>query len=372
MHEPAVLAQACRGHQGRQPVPLSGRRGHHGHAARPALRLADAGRDEPLADGAGPVLGGDRHLARGPAVADAAQRGRDDLLAQLGQRHAARQPGHDVPGLGLVAAGNRGVQPVRLGAPVAHPDLGARRRARGPAGGQHGGVGAVADPAMSGPVNAVAPEPVRNAGYAATLAAVLRRPAVVPVPGLAPRLLLGADGAAELARASQRVWPQRLTRAGHHFRHSGLDQALRHMLGRTREAGPGPRGPGCQAGRPPAGEPAPVLPQGGPAPGARRGRGRHGRDAVPGRHGGAAAAHRRPRRPRCPSAASFRQAGGASAAPIRRYSGPRGRSVIPAAGPGSAPAWARLALPREASAAPSMSRARGAPRQLRGPAANGR
>jgi uncharacterized protein (TIGR01777 family) len=111
---------------------------------------------------------------------------------------------------------------------------------------------AVADPAMSGPVNAVAPEPVRNAGYAATLAAVLRRPAVVPVPGLAPRLLLGAEGAAELAQASQRVWPQRLTRAGHHFRHPGLDQALRHMLGRTREAGPGPARP-RMPGRPPAG-----------------------------------------------------------------------------------------------------------------------
>jgi NAD dependent epimerase/dehydratase family enzyme len=45
---------------------------------------------------------------------------------------------------------------------------------------------AVLDEALSGPVNAVAPEPVRNTDYTRTLAAVLRRPAVLPVPGSAP------------------------------------------------------------------------------------------------------------------------------------------------------------------------------------------
>ena len=43
---------------------------------------------------------------------------------------------------------------------------------------------AVLDPGLSGPVNAVAPEPVRNIDYTRTLAGVLRRPAVLPVPGL--------------------------------------------------------------------------------------------------------------------------------------------------------------------------------------------
>ena len=42
---------------------------------------------------------------------------------------------------------------------------------------------AVLDPGLSGPVNAVAPEPVRNVDYTRTLARVLRRPAVLPVPG---------------------------------------------------------------------------------------------------------------------------------------------------------------------------------------------
>ena len=89
------------------------------------------------------------------------------------------------------------------------------------------------DTALSGPVNAVAPEPVRNVDYTRTLAHVLRRPAVLPVPPLGPRLLLGDQGARELACASQRVIPAKLQQAGHRFRHPNLDQALRHLLGRA-------------------------------------------------------------------------------------------------------------------------------------------
>ena len=89
------------------------------------------------------------------------------------------------------------------------------------------------DTDLSGPVNAVAPEPVRNVDYTRTLARVLRRPAVLPVPALGPRLLLGNQGARELACASQRVIPAKLQQAGHRFRHPTLEQALRHLLGRT-------------------------------------------------------------------------------------------------------------------------------------------
>jgi uncharacterized protein len=91
---------------------------------------------------------------------------------------------------------------------------------------------AVLDPGLSGPVNAVAPEPVRNADYTRTLAGVLRRPAVLPVPGLGPRLLLGGEGARELAQASQYVRPEQLIGAGHQFRQPELEGALRHMFGR--------------------------------------------------------------------------------------------------------------------------------------------
>jgi uncharacterized protein len=92
---------------------------------------------------------------------------------------------------------------------------------------------ALVDPAMQGPVNAVAPEPVRNSEFAATLARVLHRPARLPVPAFGPRILLGSEGAQEVAEASQRVAPARLQTAGHTFRHPDLESALRHLLGRS-------------------------------------------------------------------------------------------------------------------------------------------
>ncbi|MEZ0350809.1 TIGR01777 family oxidoreductase [Mycobacterium sp. pR1184] len=93
------------------------------------------------------------------------------------------------------------------------------------------------DSSLSGPVNAVAPQPVRNSEYTRTLAHVLRRPAVLPVPPLGPRILLGEQGARELALANQRVAPEKLDRAGHRFRQPELDGALRHLLGRQARQG---------------------------------------------------------------------------------------------------------------------------------------
>ena len=93
---------------------------------------------------------------------------------------------------------------------------------------------ALLDDALAGPVNATAPYPVRNDDYARILARVLRRPLQLPVPGLGPRLLLGQEGASELAEADQRVSPARLLRHGHLFRHPELEPALRHLLGRPR------------------------------------------------------------------------------------------------------------------------------------------
>ena len=90
---------------------------------------------------------------------------------------------------------------------------------------------ALYDARLSGPVNAVAPEPVRNADYTRALAGVLHRPARVPVPSLGPRLLLGEQGARELAEANQRVLPTKLQMLGHRFRRSKLADALAHELG---------------------------------------------------------------------------------------------------------------------------------------------
>ncbi|UMB68104.1 TIGR01777 family oxidoreductase [Mycobacterium paraterrae] len=88
------------------------------------------------------------------------------------------------------------------------------------------------DADLSGPVNAVATDPVRNVEYTRVLARVLHRPALLPVPPLGPKVLLGDQGARELALASQRVLPARLQQADHRFRRPGLEQTLRHLLGR--------------------------------------------------------------------------------------------------------------------------------------------
>jgi hypothetical protein len=90
---------------------------------------------------------------------------------------------------------------------------------------------ALADDDLDGPINAVAPLPVTNRDYARTMAHVMRRPAVVPVPAFGPKLLLGAEGAREIVQASQRVVPARLGAAAHVFRHPSLESCLRHQLG---------------------------------------------------------------------------------------------------------------------------------------------
>lgn len=89
---------------------------------------------------------------------------------------------------------------------------------------------AVVDGAVTGPVNAVAPHPVRQSQFAAELAQTLHRPAVVPVPGVAPAMLLGREGAKELALANQRVAPTVLEAAGFSFRHPDLRDALTWTL----------------------------------------------------------------------------------------------------------------------------------------------
>lgn len=90
---------------------------------------------------------------------------------------------------------------------------------------------ALYDTRLSGPVNAVAPAPVRNVEYTKALAGVLNRPAVLPVPSLGPRLLLGSQGARELAEANQKVLPAKLESLGHRFRRPRIADALAHELG---------------------------------------------------------------------------------------------------------------------------------------------
>jgi uncharacterized protein (TIGR01777 family) len=90
---------------------------------------------------------------------------------------------------------------------------------------------AIYDERLTGPVNAVAPKPVRNVDYTKALAHVLHRPALLPVPSFGPRILLGERGARELAEASQRVVPVKLQNVGHRFRQPVVEGALAHQLG---------------------------------------------------------------------------------------------------------------------------------------------
>ncbi|GGC57652.1 TIGR01777 family oxidoreductase [Hoyosella rhizosphaerae] len=91
---------------------------------------------------------------------------------------------------------------------------------------------AVLNTTISGPVNAVAPLPVRNIEYTKALGAVLRRPTILPVPSFGPKLLLGKEGTEELAMASQNVLPYKLLDGGHNFRRPSIVECLRHQFGK--------------------------------------------------------------------------------------------------------------------------------------------
>lgn len=86
------------------------------------------------------------------------------------------------------------------------------------------------DAGLAGPVNAVSPQPVRNAELTAALARVLRRPAMIPVPALALRALLG-ELADALLLASTRAVPRVLLDRGFRFEHPEIEAALRAAIG---------------------------------------------------------------------------------------------------------------------------------------------
>ncbi len=82
---------------------------------------------------------------------------------------------------------------------------------------------------VQGPVNMVAPKPVTNAEFTRTLASVLSRPAIFPVPAFAVKAAFGEMGESVLL-ASQRVEPARLVASGYPFRYSELRASLENTL----------------------------------------------------------------------------------------------------------------------------------------------
>jgi uncharacterized protein (TIGR01777 family) len=85
--------------------------------------------------------------------------------------------------------------------------------------------------ALQGPVNTVAPNPVSNAEFSKTLASILSRPDLFPMPAVAVRLVFGQMGT-ELFLASQRVEPAKLIGSGYQFRYPDLRQTLEEILRR--------------------------------------------------------------------------------------------------------------------------------------------
>lgn len=84
---------------------------------------------------------------------------------------------------------------------------------------------------LSGPVNAVSPNPVTNREFAKTLGRVLRRPAFMWLPRFALRAMFG-EIADEGLLASLKVRPGKLAASGFTFDHAELEPALRFLLGR--------------------------------------------------------------------------------------------------------------------------------------------
>jgi uncharacterized protein (TIGR01777 family) len=89
---------------------------------------------------------------------------------------------------------------------------------------------AIDDSHVHGPLNLTAPNPVTNATFARTLGAALRRPAFIPTPAIALRLLLGGEMADAMVLGGQRVEPALALSLGFSFRFTRLDDALANLL----------------------------------------------------------------------------------------------------------------------------------------------
>ena len=89
-------------------------------------------------------------------------------------------------------------------------------------------VHGVASETLTGPINATAPHPERNADLTRKLAAALHRPAILAVPGFALKLVLGGFGGALLS--GQRALPAALEADGFRFRFPTLEAALADLV----------------------------------------------------------------------------------------------------------------------------------------------
>lgn len=90
---------------------------------------------------------------------------------------------------------------------------------------------ALSDGRLSGPINAVAPEPVTNAEFTSVLGSVVHRPTLLSVPATGLRVALGRQMADEMLLAGQRVLPAALDAVGFQFNQPQLRPALEAITG---------------------------------------------------------------------------------------------------------------------------------------------
>jgi uncharacterized protein len=83
---------------------------------------------------------------------------------------------------------------------------------------------------VSGVVNVVSPQPVRNEKFVKELGRAMHRPAIFPAPAFALRMALGQEAADSMLLASERVMPKRLQGFGYEFQHADLRLALEDVL----------------------------------------------------------------------------------------------------------------------------------------------
>jgi uncharacterized protein (TIGR01777 family) len=82
---------------------------------------------------------------------------------------------------------------------------------------------------IEGAVNFTAPQPVSNSEFTSTMGKVLSRPAIIPAPAFALKLILG-DMAQEMLLEGAKVMPAKLQAAGYEFQYPNLEQALAHEV----------------------------------------------------------------------------------------------------------------------------------------------
>jgi uncharacterized protein (TIGR01777 family) len=90
---------------------------------------------------------------------------------------------------------------------------------------------------LAGPVNAVSPNPLRNAEFSAIATQVLRKKSGGSMPAFMVRLIMGEMGE-EFILSSRRLQPTKLLAASYRFRFPDLEQALQHEMGRVRQGLP--------------------------------------------------------------------------------------------------------------------------------------